>query len=37
MASLRETEIMNVFMEELEANTRPVGKLPSISDTPYEE
>ena len=31
------TEIMNVFMEELEANTRPVGKLPSNSDTPYEE
>lgn len=31
------TEIMNVFMKELEANKRPVGKLPRISDPPYEE
>jgi len=28
---------MNVFMEELEASTRPVGKLPSISKNQYEE
>jgi hypothetical protein len=28
---------MNVFMEQLEANTRPLGKLPSISDNPLEE
>ena len=31
------TEIMNVFMEELEANSRPVGELPSISNNQYEE
>jgi arylsulfatase A-like enzyme len=31
------TEIMNVFMEELEANSRPVGDLPSISNSQHEE
>jgi hypothetical protein len=31
------TEIMNVFMEELRENSRPVGTLPSISNTQYEE
>lgn len=31
------TEIMNIFMEELEANSRPVGRLPGISNNQYEE
>jgi hypothetical protein len=31
------TEIMNVFMKELEVKSRPVGTLPSISDNQLEE